>query len=102
MRPLRVGKAGARGGGCAIGIRLKPGSSREKIVSIDGNEISMAVTAAPVDGKANDAMIRLLAKTLDIPKSSITLRRGAASRNKLVEIGAMTSEEVLKKLNEAR
>ena len=100
MQSPRSGRAGAMRYGCIVGVRLKPASSREKIVSVGADEICLAVTAAPIDGKANEAMIRLLAKMLDIPKSSIGVRRGATSRNKLVEIANMAKEEVMKKMRE--
>lgn len=98
MQSPHSGSAGDMRCGCIVGIRLKPASSREKIVSVGADEICLAVTAAPVDGKANEAMIRLLAKMLDIPKSSIDVRRGSTSRNKLVEIAGMAKEEVISKL----
>ena len=68
-------------------------------MSVGAHEVGIAVTAAPVEGKANEAMLRLIAKTLDLPKSSVTLRTGASSRSKLVEIAGMTKEEILKRLN---
>jgi uncharacterized protein len=98
MRSRRLCGADPAQCGCIVGVKLKPASSRERIVSVGTDEICCAVTAAPVDGKANEAMIRLFAKALDIPKSSIGVRRGATSRNKLVEIAGMAKEEVMNKM----
>jgi uncharacterized protein len=98
MRSPSAPGAGVKRGGSLVGIRLNPGSSREKIVSVEDDGIRLAVAAAPVDGKANESMIRLLLKALDIPKSSISIRKGATSRNKLVEVAGMTKEEVVGKL----
>jgi uncharacterized protein len=86
--------------GGSIGVRLKPGAKREKIVSIDEREICVAVAAPPVDGKANKALIEFLARVLDAPKSSITILRGQTSRTKLVEITGMTTEEAILKVKE--
>jgi hypothetical protein len=83
-----------------IGVRLKPGAKREKIVSIDEREICVAVTAPPVDGKANEALIKFLAGVLDVPKSGITILRGQTSRIKLVELSGMTKEETIKKIRD--
>ena len=83
-----------------IGVRLKPGAKREKIVSIDEREICLAVTAPPVDGKANEALIKFLAGVLDVPKSGITILRGQTSRIKLVELSGMTKEETIKKIRD--
>ncbi len=84
--------------GCIIGVKLKPGASREKVVSVGADEAIIAVTAPPVDGKANESLIKLLAQKLDRPKSSISIRRGAASRMKLVVIAGMTKTEVMERL----
>ena len=83
-----------------IGVRLKPGAKREKVVSIDEREICLAVTAPPVDGKANEALIKFLAGVLDVPKSGITILRGQTSRIKLVELSGMTKEETIKKIRD--
>jgi uncharacterized protein (TIGR00251 family) len=88
----------AKGG--IIGVRLKPGAKREKVVSIDEQEIRLAVTAPPVDGKANEALIKFLAEVLDVAKSSITILRGQTSRIKLVEIAGMTKKEAILKVKE--
>ena len=101
MQSLRSGNFGAKRGGALFDIRLKPGSSRDRVVSAGQEGISLAVTAAPVDGKANEAMIRFLAKVLDVPKSAISIRKGATSRNKLVEIAGMTKAEAVTHLNGA-
>lgn len=87
-------------GGCIIGVRLKPGASREKIVSVDEKEVCIAVGAPPVDGKANKALIKLLAEILGIPKSRVSIRRGEASRSKLLEIEGMSKEEVFQRLRD--
>ena len=86
--------------GGIIGVRLKPGSKQEKIISIDEQDICIAVTAPPVDGKANKALIKFLAEVLDVAKSSITILRGQTSRIKLVEIAGMTKEDALFKIKE--
>lgn len=91
-------KANAGVDTCLIGIKLKPGAGREKIVSIDEREVCISVTAPPVEGKANKALIKFLSRTLDLPKSALEIKRGETSRIKLVEIAGMTKEEAIKKL----
>ena len=86
--------------GGIIGVRLKPGAKREKVVSVDEREIRLAVTAPPVDGKANEALIKFLAGVLDVPKSGISILRGQTSRIKLVEIAKMTKEETINKIRD--
>ncbi|MBR3116049.1 DUF167 domain-containing protein [Candidatus Saccharibacteria bacterium] len=66
-------------------ITVKPGSSQEKIVETAPGELIIYLRAKPHDGEANTALIKLLAKYFDIPKTSITITRGAKSRTKTIE-----------------
>ena len=75
-----------------LAIRLTPRASSDRIGETrklpDGTEqLAVYVTAVPENGKANEAMLRLLAKHLDVPLSSLAVIRGAKSRNKTVQIG---------------
>jgi len=68
-------------------VRVSPSASADAISLPDsGGALVVRITAAPEDGKANDAVLRLLAKALDQPVSSLELVRGAHSRNKLVRL----------------
>jgi uncharacterized protein len=74
-----------------IAIRLTPKASSNRIGEArtlpDGTEqLAVYVTAVPESGKANEAMIRLLSKHLNVAPSRITVIRGATSRNKIIEI----------------
>jgi uncharacterized protein YggU (UPF0235/DUF167 family) len=60
------------------------------------------VTAAPVDGAANDAVCKLLAKALDVSKSSVRIVHGLQSRNKQVSIEGVSLESVLDRLRSRR
>ena len=77
--------------GCVIAVRLTPKASRDTLVGIeilsDGREVlKVHVRAVPEDGKANAALIKLLSPSLAIPKSAITLDKGATSRLKVLTI----------------
>lgn len=68
-------------------VHVKPGSSQTRVVAwLDSGTVVIALTAPPVDGKANDALIRFLADTLDIPKTFVTIKRGQSSRVKHIEL----------------
>ena len=74
-----------------IAVRLTPKASADRIGKTrqlaDGSEqLTVYVTAPPDKGKANEAMIRLLAKHLDVAASRLTLVRGQTNRNKLVKV----------------
>ena len=66
-------------------ILVKPGSSQEKIVESAQGELTIYLRAKPHDGEANDALIKLLAKHFDVPKTTIKIIRGDKNRNKIIE-----------------
>ncbi len=67
-------------------ITVKPGSSQEKIIQTANGEYSVYLRAKPHDGEANTALIKLLSKYFNVPKTSITIIRGTKSHIKTVEI----------------
>ncbi len=69
-----------------ISVSVKPNAKRESVERLPSGEYRVAVKAPPVDGKANAALIALLAKHLGVPKSAISVRSGASGRKKWVEI----------------
>ena len=68
-----------------LDIRVQSRASRNA-VEIDGERITVRVTAAPESGKANDAVVALLAKRLGVPKRSVQIVRGHKSRDKRISI----------------
>lgn len=69
-----------------INLRVIPRAKQNKISVDDDGKYRVHITAAPVDGAANDAVIKMLAKHFDVAKSQIKIVRGETSRDKLVEI----------------
>jgi uncharacterized protein (TIGR00251 family) len=67
-------------------LLVKPNSRQESVEKISDSLYRVAVNAPPIDGKANEAVIRLLAKHFKVPKSAITLVRGAKGKKKWVQI----------------
>lgn len=81
-----------------ISIRVIPRSARN-MLEWEQDMLKARLTAPPVDGAANAALIALLAERLAIPKRSITIVRGSTSRKKMVEIEGLTLEDVKRKLS---
>lgn len=67
-------------------IKVKPNSQQQKIIEEADGSLSISLKSPPVDGKANEELIKLLAKKFFIPKSRITIKLGLSSRQKLVII----------------
>jgi uncharacterized protein YggU (UPF0235/DUF167 family) len=66
-------------------VRVSPGASADAVaLPASGGPLAVRTTARPEDGKANEAVLRLLAKALDRPASTLEPVRGATSRNKLI------------------
>ena len=80
-----------------LAVRVIPRSSRNSI-EWEQETLKVRLTAPPVDGAANEALIALLAERLDLPKRSISIVSGATGRQKIVEIVGMAEEEVEKRL----
>ena len=84
--------------GARIKVRLVPRSSRDKILGWDGETAKISVRSPPVDGEANRALLRFLAKALGVKISSLSLAQGAHSRDKSVEIQGLEEEELKREL----
>ena len=78
-------------------VRVQPKSSKNEVVGYRGGTLRLRVTAPPEGGRANEAVISLLADALDLPKSQVEIVRGHASRDKLLVVW-LTSEEIKRRL----
>ncbi|MFO0055646.1 MAG: DUF167 domain-containing protein [Dolichospermum sp.] len=67
-------------------VKVKPNSQQQKIEELANGSLNVHLKSPPIDGKANEELIKLLAKKFDVPKSSITIKSGVTSRNKLIII----------------
>lgn len=82
-------------------LRVSPGASRSAVVGRYGAGWKVRVAAAPEDGKANDAVVRLLAETLALPTRDVRIVSGMSSRDKTVALEGMRLEEIQRRLAEA-
>ena len=78
-----------------VKIKLLPGSSKNQIIGKEGDVFKVKVTPPPVDGKANKALIALLAKRLGLPKRDIKIVSGKSSRLKTIRISGLPQKEIL-------
>ena len=86
---------------CLLPVRLHPGARRNAITGEHDGVLKIALTAPPVDGKANEALLRYLAEILGVSLSRIELKSGQTSRSKMVLITRIRAEEVAAKLTPA-
>lgn len=71
-----------------IAVRVQPRRAPDRVVGARGGALKVQVGAPPADGAANDAVIELLARVLRVPRRSVTIVRGASSRDKVVEVAS--------------
>lgn len=81
-------------GGCLIRLHIQPRASRTEVAGLHGDALKLRIAAPPVDGEANDAVIRFLAEKLGVPRSAVTLERGASSRAKTVRVAGVAADVV--------
>jgi uncharacterized protein (TIGR00251 family) len=88
-RKLTGGRRGA-----ALAVRITPRARRNEIVEVLADQtVKIRLTAPPVEGKANEALIKFLSKVLNITESKIEIVAGQTGRDKLVSILDMGSAE---------
>jgi uncharacterized protein len=82
-------------------LRVSPGTARPGVVGRHGNAWKLRVTEPPEDGRANEAVVRLLADTLSVPRSAVTLVSGHTGRDKIVELAGIDPSQIDRRLSSA-
>ena len=77
---------------------MQPRASRTEVVGLHGDAIKLRVAAPPVEGEANEEVVRFLAKTLGVPASAVSVVNGAASRRKTIEVNGVAREHAEQQL----
>ena len=84
-----------------LAIHVQPRARKTEVVGRHGDAIKIRLKAPPVDGAANDELVRFLADVLDVPRSAVTIVSGAASRSKKVAIQGLALDSALRLLGVA-
>jgi hypothetical protein len=82
-------------------LRVAPGAKRVGVVGRHGEAWKVSVAAPPEDGRANEAVVRLLADTLDVPRSSVELVSGHSAKDKIVQLAGIEPEDIERRLSSA-
>jgi hypothetical protein len=80
--------------GCTLSVRVHPGAKKDAVTGTHADAIKIALTAPPIDGRANDALIAFIAEQLGLPRARIALLSGASSRSKVLHITGKSAAEV--------
>jgi uncharacterized protein len=96
MIPIRDTTSGA-----TFAIKVHPRAKKDAITGEVGEALKVALTAPPVEGKANEACLRFFADLLRVPRSSVTIAAGESSRNKVIRVHGLNAAQVEERLRSA-
>ncbi len=88
-----------------LAVKLTPGASADRIdgwdLDAEGRQVlKVRVRARPVEGEANEALVKLIAKSLGVPKSAVSVQRGGQSRTKMIEVVGLSDEDIRDRLTD--
>jgi uncharacterized protein (TIGR00251 family) len=81
-------------GRATLTLHIQPGAKKSEFAGMHGDALKIRLAAPPVDGKANDALVRFVAERLGLPRSAVTLKSGQTSRHKVLEVVGATSAAI--------
>lgn len=87
--------------GAVFAVKVHPRAKKNAITGEVGDALKLALTAPPVEGKANEACVRFLAEVLELPRASVTIAAGESSRQKLIRVAGLSAVEVERRLRAA-
>lgn len=93
MIPIHDSPAGA-----TFAVKVHPRAKKNAIGGELGDALKLALTAPPVEGRANAACIDFFANLLEVPRSSVTIASGETSRNKVIRVAGMTADEIRRRI----
>lgn len=82
----------AADGRLTLTLHIQPGAKKTELAGLHGDALKIRLAAPPVDGKANEALLRFVAETLAVPKAAVCLKSGQTSRRKVLEVSGCTAE----------
>jgi uncharacterized protein (TIGR00251 family) len=84
----------AADGRITLTLHIQPGAKKTEFAGLHGDALKIRLAAPPVDGKANEALVRFVAETLGLAKSAVELKSGQTSRRKVLEVRGASVDAV--------
>lgn len=75
-------------GGVRLAVQITPNARKTEVIGVLDDVLKLKLQAQPIEGKANDALVRYLAERLSVPRSAVTITHGHTSKRKLVAVRA--------------
>lgn len=82
-----------------ISVRIQPRASKNEIMKMDNGKLKIRLTAPPVDGAANEALVKFLADQFNVGRSQVEIVSGHTGREKIIRITGISEEAVQRLLN---
>jgi uncharacterized protein len=86
-------------GGVRLAVQIQPNAKKTEVVGVLDGALKIKLAAQPIEGKANEALVKWLAGALGVSRSAVTLTHGQTNKKKLLEVAGVTVEEVGRLLN---
>jgi uncharacterized protein len=87
-------------GAITFDVQVVPRASRDRLGPVLGDRLKVQLTAPPVDGAANDALVALVARALGRPRGDVTVVRGHTARKKTLRVAGSTRDALLRRIEE--
>jgi uncharacterized protein (TIGR00251 family) len=83
-------------GGVRIAVQITPNAKKTEVIGVLDDALKLKLQAQPIEGKANEALVRFLAGALAVPRSAVTITHGQTNKRKLIEVvsASLTPEAV--------
>jgi uncharacterized protein len=85
-------------GGATFAVKVHPRARKNAVTGVVGDALKLSLTAPPLEGRANQAVIDFFADLFQIPRASVTIASGTTSRNKIVRITGLSRVAVEQRL----
>jgi uncharacterized protein (TIGR00251 family) len=86
--------------GVRLAVQITPNAKKTEVVGVLDDALKLRLQAQPIEGKANEALVRYLAAALSVPRSAVTITHGLTNKRKLIEVksAVLTVEDVVRRL----
>ncbi|KQZ42481.1 DUF167 domain-containing protein [Duganella sp. Root1480D1] len=86
-------------GGVRLAVQIQPNAKKTEVVGVLDDALKIKLAAQPIEGKANEALVKWLAGALGVSRSAVTLTHGQTNKKKLLEVTGVTLDDVGRLLN---
>lgn len=86
-------------GGVRLAVQIQPNAKKTEVVGVLDDALKIKLAAQPIEGKANEALVKWLAGALGVSRSAVTLTHGQTNKKKLLEVAGVTLDDVGRLLN---